>query len=107
MTITIKGLDELQRKLEQMGERAKELEKPRAVPLDQLLTPTFIEAHTSRRYRSADDWMAASGVTITTAADLGGNPTWENHVRTTTDFPDWISMLQRATAEFAQRKIFG
>jgi hypothetical protein len=103
----IKGIDEVQRRLRQLSERAQALDGTHEVSVNEILTPDFIQAHT--RYASVDEWFEASPFKIATTEDFAAIPDehWNDYVRTTTDFESWQEMLEAAGAQYVQAKLFG
>jgi len=103
----IKGLDEVQRNLRKLSERAQALHGTHSVRVEEILTPDFVQAHT--RYGSVDEWFAASPFKIETREDLEAIPdeAWGEYVRTTTDFDAWQEMLEAAGAHYVQAKLLG
>ena len=104
----IKGLDELQRELQRMAEKAHDLDGTHTVTVAQLLTPAFIQAHT-REYNTGQEWFDASPFKVETMEDLEAIPDaeWDAYVRSTTDFASWEEMLAEAAKELIERQLFG
>jgi len=101
----IEGLDELQRNLEQLGDRAGQINGRQEVPLTELLTPGFLAKHS--RFLSADEMFEASGFKIETTEDFAKVPDdeWGLFIQQNTTFPTWGEMLSAAGAEWAQNKL--
>lgn len=102
-----KGLDELQRNLRKLENRARELDGTHSVPLNELLHPGFVRAHI-RGCSSLEDWLQKSGFRIEAAEDFKAIPDgdWDACVRSSTSFSSWEEMLNAAGAEMVKRKLF-
>jgi hypothetical protein len=103
--MTVKGLDELTRTLGDLAKRAKKLDGTRTVPLEELLTPEFVRAHT--RFQDAEGLITASGFKVDSASDFKAIPDeeWNAFIRSASDFADWDSMLGAALKEWTARKL--
>ena len=104
----IKGLDEVQRELSRLAEKAHKLEGTHSVSAAELLAPAFIQAHT-RQYDTAQEWFDASPFRVESSEDFAAIPDaeWDAYVRSTTDFSSWQEMLEDAGRELIERKLFG
>lgn len=101
----IEGLDELQQKLDELSNSAKELDGEHHIPVSELLTDDFVSQHTS--FSSADEMFRASGYEIQTQEDFAAIPDieWDTFIRSISSFDDWQSMLGAAGQEWAKRKL--
>lgn len=101
----IKGLDELQNKLDDLAKKAEELDGKHNVPVSELLTDSFISQHTS--FSSADEMFKESGFKTETQEDFAAIPDieWNNYIRSVSSFDGWQSMLSAAGQEWAKRKL--
>lgn len=101
----IDGLDELQKKLDDLAKNAEALDGEHSVPVSELLTDDFIAKHTS--FASTDAMFEASGFKIETQEDFAAIPDdeWDTFIRSVSSFDDWQSMLGAAGQEWAVRKL--
>jgi hypothetical protein len=101
----IEGLDELQRNLEELGDRASQIHGRQEVPLNELLTAGFLAKHS--RFLSVDEMFKASGFKVETSEDFAKIPDdeWEHFVQQNTTFATWHDMLSAAGTEWAQKKL--
>jgi hypothetical protein len=101
----INGLEELQRKLDGLAQKAGALDGQHNVPVSELLTDSFVSQHTS--YSSADEMFKASGFKIETQEDFAAIPDadWDNYIRSISSFAGWQSMLVAAGQEWAKRQL--
>lgn len=101
----IEGLDELQRKLDNLSKKVQELDGEHHIPVSELLTDSFISQHTS--FASADEMFKASGFKIETQEDFTMIPDdeWDTFIRSVSNFDDWQSMLGAAGQEWAERQL--
>lgn len=60
--LKVTGLDDFQRKLDDLARRAKSLSGAQSVPVPELLTPDFL--HRCSRFHSANEMFEASGFKI-------------------------------------------
>lgn len=99
------GLDDLQRELSNMARRAEELDGTHEVPLNDLLTRSFMRKHS--RFSSFDKFLDASPFTVETPEDFEAIPDAEMdaYVSSATDFDSWADMLGEATQEYISRKM--
>jgi hypothetical protein len=109
MTVNVRGLKELQRELHKLVKRAEAMDGEHQVPIDQLLTPGFIAAHTA--YRDFASFLSASrfinGEVTPTAFAAIPEDLWDQWVAKNSVFPNWQEMLAKAGKEWAQHQLFG
>ncbi|MCW2264257.1 hypothetical protein M2305_000204 [Gluconobacter cerinus] len=103
--LKIQGLNELQQKLRNISQRARELDGTQTLPVTDLLTSDFIRSHS--RFNSANEMFDASGFKIESKEDFEAIPdeAWDTFIKSNTSFSSWKEMLERAGAEWAARKI--
>lgn len=99
------GLDEFQRKLNDVAHRAESLSGNHSVPVPELLTPDFLRR--CSRFQSAEELFEASGFKVESAEDFTAIPDaeWNEFIRTNTSFPSWEAMLGEAGGEWAARRL--
>lgn len=103
--IKITGLNELQKKLNDLEQGVKELDGERFVPMSELLTDAFLSKHT--RFSCAKEMFDNSGFKVESQEDLAAIPDddGDEYVRSVSDFRDWESMLSVATQEWVGKKL--
>ena len=106
--IKVKGLDELQRGLRRLQDRARALEGSHSVPVEELLTPGFMRRHV-RGCSTAEEWFQRSGFRIDSQEDFKAIPddAWDEYVRSSTSFSTWQGMIEAAGAAMIEKKLFG
>jgi len=105
MTFKIEGLDELQRRLEEMSNKAKEIEGEHSVPVTDLLTPEFLSDCSA--FSTVEELFEASGFNIKSQEDVEAIPEnqWEWFIQQNTSYTSWSEMLQAAGAIWARNKM--
>jgi hypothetical protein len=101
----ITGLNELNRKLQDLAKKAQALDGTHNVPISELLTPAFVLKQT--RFANADEMFNASGFKIETEQDFAAIPDdkWDEFIRAVSSFSDWQAMLRAASKEWAAKKL--
>lgn len=96
----ITGLDEMTKKLDDLGKKVKALDGEQSVPINELLTPAFVSSHTS--FTNAEEMFEASGFAIESQEDFAAIPDdkWDEFIRSVSSFPDWQAMLGEASREW-------
>ena len=102
---TRNGLSDLSKTLSDLAKRAQELHGEHSVPVNELLTPDFVSAHT--RFANVEALFAASPFKIETSEDLEAVPDAEMdaYIRSISSFPDWSSMLGAAGELWASKRL--
>ncbi len=79
--------------------------QPHLVPVDELLTPSFLSRHT--RFADFASFAVASGLTPIAMNDLetGRGSAWDTFVSIASDFPDWGSMLRAARSDWVMKRL--
>ncbi len=105
MGVEIKGLKEVQQKLNDLSRRASELDGQHSVPIADLLTPAFISKCSS--YKSADELFDASGFKVKTQEDFAAIPddAWDDFIRKNTAYGNWQEMLQAAGSVWVKKEL--
>lgn len=101
---SIKGLDKLQRELKKLEKKAEQLGGTRQVPIEELLTPEFMQRFT--RFGSVDDMFDQSGFPVETEQDIEAlvhTAEWDAFVATNTQFPTWEDIIGQAGQEYISR----
>ena len=106
----IRGLDEMNRKLERMKKNAKELSGKHEVTANDLLTPAFLQKHCE--FSSFEQLVRSSSLIEKNEPITKGkfeeipDDAWDSWIENVTDFPDWKSMLNAAIGEYGSKKLF-
>ena len=103
--IKITGLKEMNKKLDDLAKKAEELDGQHSVPIDELLTSSFISKHTS--FSNANEMFEASGFKIGDQDDFEAIPDdkWDEFISSISAFPDWQAMLNEAGKEWTAKKL--
>jgi hypothetical protein len=99
------GLDELQKNLEELGDRASQIHGTQEVPMNELLTPGFLAKHS--RFLSPDEMFEAAGYSVESSEDFANIPDeeWNQFIQQNTTFASWDDMLSAAGSEWAEKKL--
>lgn len=105
MSFKIDGLDKLQKQLKQMEKGAKELEKTKHIPFEELFTKSFMAKYTD--FSSFDDLLTSGGFEVNSQDDFLAIPddVFDNHISSVTRFNNWESMLNKATDLYVSKKL--
>lgn len=105
MSFEISGLDELERRFEEMEKAAQELEETQFVPFSELFSSSFLKDHSS--YTSFEELLASGNFEVNSQADFEAIPDelFDKHISQSTDFPDWKTMLDTASSEYLAKKL--
>lgn len=97
-TITMKNLHNLKQNLRRM-------EGHHDVPMSDLLTDQFIQAHT--QLSSSNALFEKSGFVISSIDDFKAIPDkeWDDYISSVSDFQNWQDMLREATRQYVIRQI--
>jgi DNA-binding ferritin-like protein len=88
------------RKFDELKRRANELGKGEKIRLNELLSDSFINQYS--KFQSFQAMVDASG--IKNPEELKGEQ-FSKFISVHTKFGNWEEMIQRATAEYAKRKL--
>jgi len=101
----ITGLDKAINSLKDLQNRAERLDGTHSVPVNELLTPQFMQQNT--KFASFDDMLAASGFKAETQAEFEAIPDkeWNAFIARETEFADWQSILSEAGAEWVKKEL--
>lgn len=105
MGVSIEGLDELQEELEALAEDALGLSGTNEVPMEDLLTDSFMRKNTD--FGSFEAFIEASPWTVENQADFEAIPEseFDDYVDEQTVFNSWEAMLSRGGEEWAARQL--
>lgn len=105
--IKITGLKELQKKLEKLQSNAKKLSKTKSIPLDELLSKSFMSKNTD--FKSFEHLMQKGNFDISTPEAFKKIPDndLDKFISKNTKFKSWKDMLDCATSKYVQEHLFG
>ncbi|AVK86024.1 hypothetical protein C3943_22260 [Lysinibacillus sp. B2A1] len=101
----MKGFDKLQKELNTMERKAKELEKGVSVSLDELFNPLFMHEHTF--FDSFEEFLSDGNFVVETQEDFEAIPEQDldAHVASKTKFKNWAEMSEQAAGEYAMKQL--
>jgi len=102
----ITGLDEFQRKIEQMRRNAEQLGGEHQVPLTDLFSPAFMRQHS--RVTDFATFCKDAGLDVSSTEAFAAIPrdTLDAAVRHLTEFATWEDMKHAGAADWARRRLF-
>jgi hypothetical protein len=105
MSFEIKGLQEFQKKLHDLSERAKKLDGQHFVSLSELFNESFLLKYTN--FKSIADMFEKGGFKVENQDDLKAIPDdkWDAFIRSNTQFQNWKEMQQKAVLEWGKKKL--
>src|ERR1051325_10016631 len=97
--LKVTGLDELQKRLTDLADRAQELDGEHQVALSEVLSNSFVSTHTA--FASAEAMQKAGGFSIENQADFESIPqeTMDAFVQSVSKFQNWQEMIGEAAKE--------
>ena len=100
------SFEKLSKKLSKLTDNAKELEKTSSIPLENLLTSTFLKKYTS--LDSLELFIKDSPFTDVSFSNFENISEIEldNYVRTISSFSTWSDFIKTACSEYVRNKIF-
>jgi len=101
----IKGLDGLQRKLDDLANKAAEIDGSHELSLTELFPDYFMLRFT--QFSTMEEMFASSGFEINTQQDFENIPEdkWDSFIEAHTQFPSWYEMKQAAANEWIRKKM--
>lgn len=107
MSMRITGLDDLQRRLQELQRKAESLAGEHEVPMSELFPSEFMLLHTD--FESVEALFAASGYSIENSEDLAAIPDdqWDVFIRSRTRFASWQEMLGAAGEQYFGNRLTG
>jgi hypothetical protein len=105
MSIKVTGLDEFQKKLNDLKNKVESISGERSIPLNELLTPDFLAACST--FSSAEELFERSGFKVESQEDFAAIPDepWDEFIRVNTSYFNWQEMLQAAGAAWTKAKL--
>jgi hypothetical protein len=104
--IEITGLDEFQRKIEQLRRNAENLDGSHEVSLAELFPPAFMRQHSL--LPDIETFCRDSGLDLSSTEAIASTPieSLDAAVKRLTEFPTWHDMKSAGAANWAQRRLF-
>jgi hypothetical protein len=105
MTFKITGLDEFQKKLNDLGKKADEFHGEHEVPFSELFNPAFMRRYTN--FESFEALIEAGCFKVENMDDFKAIPdqAWDQHIAKTTRFSNWQEMMNSAGTEWAKKQL--
>lgn len=105
MGIKIKGLRDIERKLDKLAEKAKSLEGTNHVPLSELFPPSFMQRYTS--FETLESMFASGGFSANTQEvwNAISPERLDVFVAQHTSFGSWQEMMSTAGSAWAGRQL--
>ena len=99
------NIEEVQRKLSDLHQRARALHGHHQVPLGELVTPAFMATHTD--CATLDELFARGGITCASQADFEQIPAYEldQVVAAHSRFHSWAELVKSAGQEWMSRQL--
>jgi len=103
--IKFEGFEEVGKQLEELGERASQMDGNQEVPMSELLEPGFMARNS--KFLSFDELVEASGYKIDNLDDFEKIPDneWDEFIEKNTSFATWQDLISAASAEWATKKL--
>jgi hypothetical protein len=104
--INVQGFDELQKHLEGVAERAREMDgQEQVVSLAELMPDDFVAEHSS--CTSMEELLSASPFKIESLDDFKAVPDadWDAYIASKTSFSSWEEMQESAVAARVQKML--
>lgn len=105
MDSRIEGLEHLQKRLEEMAEKAEEMSGNHSVPISELLNPDFLASCSA--FSNIEELFEASGFKVETSEDFAAIPEsdWEWFIQQNTSYTSWHEMQQAAATIWMKKKL--
>lgn len=105
MSFELKGFDELQNRLQELADKAKELSGEYEVNFAELFIEEFMTKHTN--FSNFNELLDASPFEVNSAEDFKAIPDaeFDQYISQVTNFDSWESMLEEASCEYAARQL--
>jgi len=105
MKFEMKGLNKLEKKLDQLQKNAERISGNNEIPFKDLFNPSFMTKYT--KFSTIDSFFETSPFTLESQEDLEAIPEDEldTHVSQNTSFNSWQDMLSKAGAEWTSKQL--
>ena len=101
----ITGLEEVNRKLEELERKANDIHGENIIQLSELLPAQFMIKYTD--FKSLEEMFQASGFVVESSEDFKKIPEEDlnNFIKNNTQFSNWDDMIGKASMEWIARKL--
>ena len=101
----IQGFDKLEKELKQLQKNAKKLSNTKQVSFQELFPASFMKKYTS--FSSMEEFLYEGGFDVQSTEDFEAIPEdlFDKYIASTTNFKSWEEMLQKATSQYAIKKL--
>lgn len=105
MSVTLNGLDEFQKELQNMQKSAQELEGTQNIPLSELLSDSFMREHTN--FSSLYEMFKQFGYSELSQQEFDEIPEKEmdSKVSKSTCFESWSAMMEKAVEIYISNRL--
>lgn len=105
MKFKMDGFDDLNKKLNQMQQAAKEMEKGEEVSFDVLFNQSFMVKNT--QFNSFDELLKAGNFVVNSTEDFEAIPDneFDQYIAKSTQFDNWEDMRNTAATDYAAKKL--
>jgi hypothetical protein len=105
LNVTVKGVGDFRKKLDDLARRTRELHGQHEVPLSELMSTEFISGCSS--YSSLQELFRASQFEIKSTDDFKAIPDaeWDAFINANTSYATWEEMQKAAVREWTRRKL--
>lgn len=99
-------LDKLSKRLNKLAKNAREINGENKVSFAELFTEDFMSKYTN--FSSFDELLKAGNFIVNSTEDFKAIPDdeFDKHIRSVTKFSSWKEMLEKASAEWVEKKLF-
>lgn len=101
----IQGFDKLEKELKQLQKNAKKLSNTKQVSFKELFPNSFMKKYTS--FSSMEELLDKSGFDVKSTEDFKAIPAdlLDKYIASNTKFKSWEEMLEKATSQYAMKKL--
>ncbi len=106
MGFSVKGIEDVTKRLDRLAKKAEALEGTNTVSFDELFTQEFMSDYTN--FHTFGELLTAGGYEVRTQEDFEAisEDNFDRHIASVTDFSSWEEMQQQAVSEYVQRRLF-
>jgi hypothetical protein len=104
--LKITGLDEFQRKIDQLRRNAEQIDGTQQVPLADMFPPAFMRQHSSVPDFEMFCSKGKLDISAKEAFEATSVEKLDDAVQQLTEFPTWENMKKAAAADWARRRLF-
>ena len=101
----IQGFDKLEKELKQLQKNAKKLSNTKQVSFKELFPNSFMKKYTS--FSSMEELLDKRGFDVKSTEDFKAIPAdlLDKYIASNTKFKSWEEMLEKATSQYAMKKL--